>query len=215
MPTQTFTAGEIVTAAFRKIAVQSKDQAVETEDMAEGLRVLNWMLKAWQAKRYLTWTFTAGSLTLSTDAEYTLDPVRPLRILNARLKRAGVELPMHEMTRDEYDTLPVKTTTGVPTQFHYNRQREAARFFVWPVLSAVNGETVEYTYERELADIAGAADVLDMPVEWHECVIYNLAARLADDYQITAPKVDARAEMMLQDLLADDREESVYFGPEY
>jgi hypothetical protein len=219
MTTQTFTAGEIVTAALRKVGVVSKDEDPSEYDEAESLKSLNWMLKGWQAKQWLTWTYTRGSLTLTTADSYTLDPVRPLRILNARLKRNGIETPMFRMTRDDYDTLPQKTSTGLPTQFYYDRQKEAALLYVWPVLSVVNGETIEYSYERELADITASTDVLDMPVEWHECVIYNLASRLTEDYPDVSPsvaqKVDMRALMLLDDLLAEDREESVTFDTDW
>lgn len=219
MTTATFTVAEIVTAALRKVGVVSKDEDASEADIAEAVKTLNWMLKGWQSKEWLTWTYTRGTLTLTTAASYTLDPVRPIRILNARLKRNGIETPMVRMTREDYDTLPVKTTTGLPTQFYYDRQKEAALLYVWPVLSVANGETIEFSYERELADITAGTDVLDMPVEWHEAVIYNLASRLTEDYPDCPPsvaqKVDARAMMLLDDLLAEDREGSVTFVPDW
>jgi hypothetical protein len=217
--TATFTAGEIVTAALRKVGVVAKDEDASDFDMAESLKSLNWMLKGWQSKEWLTWTYTRGTLTLTTAASYTLDPVRPIRILNARLKRSGIETPMVRMTREEYDTIPQKTSTGLPTQFYYDRSKEAALLYVWPVLSVAAGETIEYSYERELEDITASTDTLDMPVEWHECVIYNLASRLTEDYPDVSPsvaqKVDIRAEMLLDDLLAEDREGSVTFVPDF
>lgn len=209
--TETFNVLSIVTAALRKIGVVAGDEAASADDTAHAIEALNWMLKAWQANEWLPWTYTSGTLTLTTAASYTLSPARPLRILNARLKRSGIEIPMQEMSRDEYDRLPQKTSTGLPTSYHYDRQREAAVFYVWPVLATAAGETVEYTYERELEDIAASTDTLDMPVEWHECVVYNLAARLADDYEVAADRVVARAEMMLDKLLAHAHEGSLFF----
>ena len=213
--TETFTVGEIVDAALRKIGVVAIDEAASADDTAAAVSSLNWMLKGWQRKKWLTWTYASGSLALTTAASYALAPVRPIRILNARLKQSsGIEIPMVRLTRDEYDTLPDKTTTGIPTQFHYDRQRETAQFIIWPVLSAPSGETVEYTYEREIEDISGTPDTLDIPVEWAECVIYSLASRLADDYALNVPKVDARAAQLFEELMAEDREESVFLGCE-
>ena len=184
---------------------------------AQAQAELEVMLKGWQNKGYNLWTATNDSLTLTTASSYTLDPVRPLNILNARFKRSGSEMPMQEMTRKEYDYLPNKAATGTPTQFYYDRQREAARLYVWPALSAAAGETIEYSYTREQEDIASANDVLDMPGEWWEATVYNLAARLLETVPVGGRSqiVPTRAEMLLREALAFDREDSVYFAGPY
>lgn len=210
--TGTFTVLQIVTAAFRKINVIAVDETATADELANGIEALNWMLKAWQKKEWLTWTYTSGSLTLTTAASYTLSPVRPVRIVSARYKSTGgTETPMNRLTRVEYDELPLKTSTGIPTNFYYDRQKEAAKLYVWPVLSSATTESIEYTYERELEDIAAGSDVLDVPVDWHEAVIYNLASRLAEEYQRDIPRVHVRASDALDDVLAEDHEESVFF----
>lgn len=210
--TETFTVRDVVTAALRKIGVVAADEAVSAVDMADGIEALNFMLKSWQRKRYLKWTYTEGSKTLTTAASYTLSPIRPIRIHSARYKSTGgVETPMQRLTRDEYFNLPIKTTTGIPTSFYYDKQREAAKLYVWPVLASATTESIEYTYEREMEDIAAAGDTPDVPIEWYECVIYNLAATLSDDFEKDAQKVEIKALALLNELLADEVEDSVYF----
>lgn len=215
--TGTFTVSQIVTAAFRKARLVAVDEAVQASDLAHGIQALNWMLKAWQRFHGMSFAVTGGSLTLTTAASYTMSPVRPIRIINARYKGTnGIEIPMVELTRDEYDIISDKTTTGIPTQFYYDRQREAAKLYVWPVLSSATTESVEYTYERELEDISGGSDTIDIPVEWHEAAVYGLAARLCDDYGKDAQVVQMKAEMLLRDILAEDHSGSVFFlGEEY
>lgn len=205
---------DICQSALWKIGVIDNATAASADEFARAAEDLNDMLKAWQAKRYNLWTSSTQSVTLTTAASYTLDPVRPLSIESVRLKRSGTEMPMQSLTREEYDTLPVKTTTGTPTTYYYNRQREAAVLYIWPVLAVASGETLEITYTRELEDVSGAtaADIIDVPAEWYEAVIYNLADRLADTFMIDAPKISLRAATALRDALAFDREESVYFG---
>lgn len=211
--TGTQTVRSIVTAALRKARVVGFGQTPDADEAEAAMQELNFMLKAWQNRRYNLWTKTAGSLTLTTAAVYTMDPVRPLRILSARLKRGGVEIPMQRMTRDEYDELPVKTTTGTPTQFYYDRQREAARLYIWPVLASASGETIEYTYDRELEDVTDLDDTLDMPGEWWDAVVYGLAVRILETLALPAPQtLLLRAEMLLETALADDREGSIFFG---
>lgn len=215
--TGTLTIRDTLTQAMRKAGVLSWGETLAAEDAQAARDELNLMLKGWQNKGYNLWTKTAGSLALTTAASYTLDPVRPLKILSARFKRTdGSEIQMERLTRDEYDRLTLKTTVGIPTQFYYDRQREAARLYVWPVLGAASGQTIEFTYERETDDITSLDAELDVPSEWFDAVIYNLAARIAETVPMDQPPMlFQRAQMLLNEALAFDREGSVYFAGEY
>lgn len=214
--TGTQTVRDIVTMALRKASVVGWGEDAAADDADAARQELNLMLKAWQNMGYNLWTKTSGTLTLTTAASYELTPERPLAILSARLKRNGLEIPMTRMTRDEYDGLPEKDATGTPTQFYYDRQREDARLYVWPLLSAANGETVEYTYDREIEDVTSLSQTLDMPGEWWEAVVYNLAARIAESLPTIqqSPLLVQRAEGALRAAAGFDREGSVFFGAE-
>lgn len=210
--TGTKTVNDIVTYALRKASVTAWGETPATEDATAAMAELDLMLKGWQNKGFNLWTKTGGSLALTTAASYTLSPVRPLRILSARLKRSGTETPMYEMSRQEYDDLPNKASTGLPTQFYYDRQREAAKMYIWPVLTTVAGETIEYTYERELEDIVSLNDVIDVPGEWWDAVVHNLAVRMVETLGFNKPPtLLMRAAETLREAGAFDREESVYF----
>lgn len=210
--TGTYTNRELIEDAFRKIGVVAADEAMDANKAAMGMRALNRMLKSWQNHGHSLWLKATQTITLTTSASYTLDPVRPVRILNARLVRGGIETPMEEMTREDYDNLPVKSSTGVPTTFYYDRQREAAVFYVWPVLASALGETVKITFEREIEDQTDFTTAPDIPGEFWDAVVYGLADRLADDYSFDKPKITARAEAELSLALSSDREGSIFFG---
>jgi len=200
----------ICLAAMRKIGVTAIDEAPTADGIAEAMLALNRMLKSWQNRGFNLWTVTSKSLTLTTAASYAMTPDRPLEIQSARLNRSGVETPMQRFNREQYDTIPVKTSTGLPTCFYYNRQKETGTLFIWPVLAVAAGQTIELTYVRELAD-GTLTDNIDVPSEWYDATVYGLAARIADDYGVAAPNVVARAEEELRIALSYDREGSVYF----
>lgn len=213
--TGTQTVLDIVTDAMLDLEVGAIGQEAEAVLSAHAVRALNRVMKAWQlddaAPSFLR---ASQTLTLTTAASYTLAPARPVRILSARLKRSGVETPMIRLTRDEYDALPIKTTAGIPTQFYYDRQKEAALFYVWPVLSVAAGETVEITYEREFEDVA-IGDNIDLPGEWWDVAVLQLASRLVHAHGSEAAKqsVPMRAEMMLNKALGAAVDgESVYWS---
>ena len=208
--TATETARSIISDALQKIGVVAQNAPMTAEQAAHGLRALNRMLKSWQNSGYQVFATSSQSVTLTTAAVYILDPIRPLQILSCRFKQNGIERPMVAMTRDEYDTMPMKSTRGAPTMFYYDRQREAARLYVWPVMPYVSGETLEITQIREVEDLKLNSEV-DIPGEWYDAAVYGLAARLSDDYIISAPSVVARAEKELAAALSFDREGSIWF----
>lgn len=211
--TDTDTVQEIVTDALREAKVVGVNEPVQAEYSAIALRTLNRMVKGWQNKGYNLWTVTSMSVAATTNANYTLGPVRPHKILSVNYKNtSGIELPMQNLTRQEYDDLPNKSSSGIPTTWYFDRQREAAVLYVWPVLSSVTTETLEITYNREIEDM-GLTDTLDMPGEWYEAVVYNLALRLCNTFSLPASnELIVLAGDALQDALSDDREESVWFG---
>lgn len=217
--TATRTVRDIVTRALVKAGVTAIGVTPEADNAQMAMHELDDMLKAWQNEGYSLWTKASMTHALTTGAAQTLDPVRPLRILSCRYKASSTasELIMAEMMRDEYDSLPVKTTTGTPTQFHYDRQREEARLLVWPVISSATGQTLEITYERELEDIASLNDTLDLPSEWFQAVVYNLAALIMDTLPMRRSNqmVIAKAQAMLVQAGAFDQEASVFFAGEY
>lgn len=210
-----YTTRDIVEQAFIKLGIGGSNEDVSGEDYRQGLIELDMMLKGWQNRGLCRWLRATQSVALTTAASYTLNPVRPLSIENVRIKVNGIETPLTRMTGEEYDNLPLKTATGRPTMYFYDRQREDARLYVWPVLPVANGETLQISFTREMSDVRQVSATIDLPGEWWETVVYNLASRLADTFEVQADRVTARAEAMLRDALAFDREESLFWGDAY
>ena len=207
--TATETVRDIVSDALLDLGVSVIGQTPIAENMALGVRHLSRIMKTWNAKGYSQFLKASQTVTLTTGASYILAPVRPIKILDARFNRNGIETPMIEITRNEYDELPLKDTTGQPTQFYYDRQKEAAIFYVWPLLNVAAGETIEMTYEREPEDISSPNDAIDLPAEWYDAAVLTLAARLTVPFEIGEPKrssikMDARE--ALDEALASDVE---------
>ena len=210
MTTETFTVRDIVTDAYRKAGIVASDEPMTADQAAAGARALGRMLKAWQNRGWGVFRTSRMSVAATTSAQHTLSPVRPVRIESVRFKRGGIETPMQSLTGPEYDDLPLKTSPGTPTNYYYDRQREEARLYVWPVPASVTTETFEITYEREAED-SDLNAVVDVPGEWWEAVVYSLADRLGDDFGVGNQKITARAEAEVEAALAMDRSGSVFF----
>lgn len=212
--TVTKTVREICTAAMRKIGVVANDASATAADMQTAKDGLDRMLKHWQNYGFQLWAVADQTVALTTSAAHTMSPVRPVQVLSVRYNDGSTESPMGRMTRDEYDTLPDKDATGRPSSWYYDRQREDARLYVWPVMASVGIETLEVTYQREIED-ADLDDAVDVPGEMYNAVVYALASELTDDFMVQAPQVVARAEILKREALAFDREGSVFFAGPY
>lgn len=213
--TGTMTNLQICKQALRKLGILSIDEEATADDMDHAINALDRLLKGWQNRGYAIWCVTSETVTATTDRTFALTAGRPLDIHSIRLNRSGIETPMLRMDRREYDDLPQKGSTGLPTRFYFDRQRDTGTVYVWPVLSTVTDETFEVTYVREIEDAEPEAQV-DAPTEWYEAVVYGLAARLADDYNVSAQNIMMRAEEELRIAEGADREGSVFFiGSDY
>ncbi len=189
--------------------------AVDTDD---ALRELNLLLKGWQKHEFL-WVLTEGSQALAaTTASYTLSPV-PHRVVSARFDNQDSEIPMRLMTREEYFDLPLKTSTGIPTNYYVDYQRTVATLYVWPLLATYDDETIEYTYQRRIEDVDALTENIDIRQEHLQLMGYNLATHLIPDYGLASDEnaalITAQATKLLNDALDEDREDEYRFTMAY
>jgi hypothetical protein len=212
-------AKDIITDAHRLIEVVGVEDELDGAQSQQGLRTLISMLKAWQGMGFYLWTVTTNRLNLSTANFATLGTYNPYKIQSVRYKENGLETPMQEMTRQEWDELPDKLTKGIPTMWYADYQLPRPKIHFWPSLATaptvVGSQTLEITYERDIK-APNFWDTVDVPSEYEEAVLYGLADRLQDIYGRGNDRITARAQVALGLAMASDREGSVFFcGDEY
>lgn len=166
-------------------------------------------------------SFTATSITIATgipsssaigNSIFTFTNLveRPNRILSYRRKTFADdnEIPVITWSRDEYFNQVNKNSQGTVVNCYYSPQLTDGRLYVWQTASSVN-DLLRFTFERQLQDVTIGTETIDFPPEWLEAVIYNLAARLSDDYSVPIAKqqfIEQKAEQFLDDLLGWDEE---------
>ena len=214
----TLTAREICDYALRKINILAEGQSMGSGHATRAMRELNLLLKGWQ-KYPVIWHRLHGSATpTAITASITISSsVNPYRITACQYRNASsIDLPMSEMSEDEYYELPQKTNTGTPTQWYFEPARSTNTLYIWPVLSSVSTETIRYTYQKRYDDVDDLANEVDVTQENLDVVGYNLAARLADDYGRKGAHIDriiARAQALFEDMADGGRPEMIRFVP--
>ena len=213
----------IIKDALIETHVLAVDETIANTDSKyiHANRVLNDMIKHWQVQGYNLFRRSRDTLTLVAAQGTDANPYqfgaggdktyRPLRIENMRFQdSSGNERPMTHISRDEYDRLPDKDSTGEATLFHYDPQRDPAKLYIWPVLKSGGSGTLVYTYQRAIYDFDVAGDEPDYPQEWFETLKYGLAARLAPVYY----PADALMMQRLQSVAGEKLAESASFDKE-
>jgi hypothetical protein len=145
---------------------------------------------------------------------YTTLINRPIGIVEARSQDvSGNETPLYIGSREEYMSLPLKTSTGRTTQCYFDPQLVNAILYVWPV-STVMSDRVLFTARTPIQDFASLDDTPDFPVEWIDALHFNLALRLSPLYKVPQAEymmIKEQAIVTLNDANDFDREQtSVY-----
>ena len=145
---------------------------------------------------------------------------RPLRITSSRRKTYGKdnEIPIESWPKNTYFNQVNKETQGTVVSAYYSPLLTNGRYYVWQTASSAN-DYIRITFERTIEDVDLESETLDIPQEWHECVIYNLAARLLDSYKVPPQKeqsITSKAGYFLDVCLGWDQEiESIDIYPEF
>lgn len=165
----------------------------------------------------LTASLTGAAASGNLVYIYQAKANRPLRVLAGRVKiNNGNEVPMKVVSRQDYFNNPIKTTQGHPTQLYYDPQLTHGQLYIWSTFQTVN-DFIIITAQREIEDFNTLADTADLPQEWMEPIVWNLAARIMFDYgidKVTRDDISSIAAGFLEIVMAFDQEAaSICFTP--
>jgi len=160
----------------------------------------------------LTATLTGAAAIDNHVYNYTNIAQRPLRLYDGRLKiNDGNEIPIVQISRRSYKSLPTKVSRGKPTQYYYDPQLDNGKLFVWPTSDSVKDRLL-FSAQRQIEDLDNASDNLDFPQEWLRPIAWNLAVDMAPDYKM--PQIDPQGYEKLEIRAAQYLEDAEYFDVE-
>lgn len=220
--TFTLNAVQIIDKAFHRLGKASEGEAVSARMYEDGLSSLNLIIKSKIGATDRLSLRAEGSLSLvASQAAYPL--IGPVRVFSIRRHSSeGFDVPMNELSRQEYFDTPNKTVSqSVPVSFYSDPQRDSTTVYVWPApdTNSASEYTLQYTYLRRPDDMIASGDSLDMPTEWLDPIIWMLADDLETEYPVNdarlAMKIGSKAAEAKQMLDNFDTESaSVYLQPD-
>ena len=224
------TRDELISGALRLAGAVSLGETPTTDQVIEAAQALNMLVKAlqvdgmplWAIKEY-TMTMTASTASYAIGVGLTVNTPKPLKVIQAYLRdiTTNVDVPLRIVTRDEYNRLGNKTTSGVPSQIYYEPQRDQGLLYVYPTpgTTEVTNKRIVLVYQRPFEDFDSSTDTPDFPQEWYEAIKYGLAIRLAGEYGL--PLEDRRQLLQEYILIKTDalgfgtEEGSLFVYPRY
>ena len=156
---------------------------------------------------------------------YATKIVRPLKVPRARQiyyqggASGGSRLtPMSVLSRKEYMDLPQPDDPGISTQFFYTPQLVSGEFYAWPNPQNANFGA-RLTWYRPLMDLTTPANTADLPQEWLNGLMWNIAQEMGPEFDVPPPRwqmIQQMAAIKLDLIQSYDREpEPIYFGMDY
>ena len=122
------------------------------------------------------------------------------RVLGLRRRDIyGNDVPINQISRQEYFDLPSKQSQGLASEGYFDRRRDKGILYLWQVPSN-STSFIMIEYERKLEDFVNNDDCPDFPKYWTEALAYNLAKRLAIKYRVP-PVIMNEVKMMAESTL--------------
>lgn len=206
------TARDFVKNALLENGIIAFGDDPESDEMTACLFRLNAMLKTW-GSRGLGWKQEVYTASCTADTATITLPVYVREVNGARyVESAANERAMSRFERDDYAILPNKAAKGTPTIYNVDQNAGALILSVWPVPTA--NFSLKLDIDRALDTVTDATQTIDIPEEWTECVMTNLALRCCNVFGVSpTPELAQRAQLSEREMFDAYRPASYFMGP--
>ncbi len=131
---------------------------------------------AFTAGENITGSSSAATTTISADPSLA-DVQCSGDILEAVIRRSDEDISITRISRQEYLSIPKKTTQGRPTQFYMDRQITPS-ISVWPAPENSTDSLIYYRVKR-IQDADAAVNTADIPFRFLPCLIAGQSYQIA------------------------------------
>ena len=164
---------EYIEEAFERCGLEARTGY----DLQTARRSMNIMLAEWANRGLNQWTIEQKTQALTaSDSEYSLG-TDIIDILSAVVRRSGTDFSMSRISRDTFTNIPVKTTTGRPTQYFLDRQiTPNLKIYPAPENST---DIIVYDALTRIQDADAQVNTMEIPFRFYPCLTAGLAYYIA------------------------------------
>lgn len=203
---------ELINLALKQSGVLGVGQTASAEDTQDAFKIMNMMLAQWQTDRFLVYHLVTNSTVCTGQESYTIgiggdfNIPRPDRISSAFVRLTGqtapnqVDYPLTLLqAREDYNRIAVKQQGAMPTALFYDSGYPLGNLYPWSVPD--DQFSLYVTTYAQLQKFATVAEVINMPPQYEEAIMWNLAGRLRPMYGMQPdPTINGLARASLNSL---------------
>lgn len=186
------TAATIIARAIRLLGETESGEGPTPQEYADGLIALNAMMSGWNNERLMCYAVLSEPITLvSGTRNYTFGPsggtVSTSRTIEyAYVLDGTVSYPVEIITDGEYNQILDKASQArIPTKMRIAGSVPNLFIQLYPVPNSATPTLVVFV-RTLIAGFTATTDTVTLPPGWEEAVAYNLALRLAPEYETSA-----------------------------
>jgi hypothetical protein len=180
---------DLIKGALRPLNAFTGNTELTDAEAADALQACNWMLESWAnegATLYHvtreTHALTAGMQPHTWGDGGVITSPRPIRLLAVTVNVSGVDYPVEILGYDDWEAIRLKSLqTPWPVYCYLESDYPLAKLWLWPVPS---GNSLNTVSEKQLTAFGGLHDTVSLPPGYADAIRYNLAVRLAPEYQV-------------------------------
>ena len=196
---------EYIEEAFERCGLEAKTGY----DLQTARRSMNIMFAELANRGLNQWTIEQRTQALTADdADYSLG-TDVIDILSAVVRRSGTDFSMSRVSRDTFTNIPVKTTTGRPTQYFLDRQiTPNLKIYPTPENST---DVIVYDALTRIQDADTQVNTMEVPFRFYPCLTAGLA------YYIAMKRAPDRIQLLktvyeeeFERAMAEDRDRSAF-----
>jgi len=164
---------EYIEEAFERCGLEVKTGY----DLKTAKRSLNLLFADWANRGLNQWTITQRTQTVTQgDADITLG-ADVIDVLSMVVRRDSTDISMERVSRDEYLSIPNKSTQARPTQFFIDRQITPV-LKIWPAPEN-STDILVYDALTRIDDADTFTNTVEVPFRFYPCLAAGLAYYLA------------------------------------
>ncbi|WP_315809452.1 hypothetical protein [Pseudomonas sp. C9-3] len=186
---------DLIILAMKQTTALGIGQTASAEDLEDGFTLLKMMLAQWQRNRYNVYRLRTVSITCDGRQAYTIgaggdiDTARPNKIESAFVRQLvpGPDPVDYDLdilrAREDYNRISQKSLKSFPYCLFYDSAYPLGNVYPWPVPGSQF--QLHLTVMEPLQRFATPYDEFEMPDEYQEAIMYNLAGRLCPLYGLS------------------------------
>lgn len=202
------TIGDLCTQALRECGAVGVGQTPLFDDINDAWGRLQWMLEQWERKRWLVYHLKTYSLFSTGQQSYSIGPgadfdtgpdtMRPGRIASAYTRQQyqntnPVDYHLQVIpSKEDYNWITLKSLVAGPGEAVFlDTDWPWGYVYFWPIPQANIYELFVTVYEQLPFQNMNLATVVELPYEYYNAIMTNLAVRLRPKYRLGTYAGDA------------------------